>query len=269
MRSAAIKTKGSVPFMLVAVLAAAGAGLARGEDAAKADFLPEAGAATRWLVEFKRQATARGTPEESTKSQFKLDYFPDGPVGLLRLELPFPDADTDFEGSPFDPRLGDVLVRVGMRPIPVWGLPVATFGEITFPTANPESLGSGKYQWSAGARSVFPLDDGSGPHRRSFSFQVKQVVSFGGDAARKDINQTKFELEWRHDFAQGHFAKATAKPVIDWVQDAKTGAVLEIEGGWAINRQWTVALMAGGLLWGEGTPSTYETRVELKVSRRF
>jgi hypothetical protein len=164
------------------------------------------------------------------------------------------------------------VVRVGMRPIPVWGLPVATFGEITFPTADPESLGSGKYQLTAGARSVFALDDGGdapGRQRQSFSLQVKQVVSFGGDAARTDINQTKFELEWRHDFVQGHFAKATAKPVIDWVQDGRTGAVLEVEGGWAINRLWTVALMAGGLLWGEGTPGTYETRVELKVSRRF
>jgi hypothetical protein len=256
----------------VAVLAAAGAGLVRGEEAAKAEFLPEAGAATRWLVEFKRQATARGTPEETTKSQVKFEYFPDGPVGLLRLELPFPDEDTDFEGSPFNPRLGDVLVRVGMRPIPVRGVPVATFGEITFPTANPESLGSGKYQLSAGARSVFPMDEGGGAsstHRHSFSLQVKQVVSFGGDAARKDINQTKFELEWRHEFPPGYFAKATAKPLIDWVQDGKTGAVLELEGGWAIDRQWTVALMAGGLLWGEGTPGTYETRVELKVSRRF
>lgn len=252
------------------VLATAGA--ARAEDAAKAEVLPEAGARTRWLVEFKRQATARGTPEETTKSQVKFDYFPDGPVSLLRLELPFPDEDTDFEGSPFNPRPGDVTVRVGMRPIPVRGLPVATFCEITFPTADPESLGSGKYQLTAGGRSVFLLDEGGevpSPQRRSFSFQVKQVVSFGGDAARKDINQTKFELEWRREFPRGYFAKATAKPAIDWVQDGKTGAVLEVEGGWAINREWTVAVMAGGLLWGEGTPGTYETRVELKASRRF
>jgi hypothetical protein len=257
---------------MLAALIAAGAGAARGEDTAKADATPDAGTRTRWLVEFKRQATARGTPEETTKSEVKVDYFPDGPVGLLRLELPFPDEDTDFEGSPFSPRLGDVNVRVGMRPIPVRDLPVATFGEITLPTANPESLGSGKVQLTLGARSVFLLGEGGevpSPRRRSFSLQVKQTVSFGGDEARKDINQTKIELEWRREFPRGYFAKATAKPVIDWVQDGKTGAVLELEGGWAISREWTVALMAGGLLWGEGTPGTYETRVELKASRRF
>ena len=95
------------------------------------------------------------------------------------------------------------------------------------------------------------------------------MVSFGGDATRKDINQTKFELELAPDWPRGHFAKATAKPVIDWVQDGKSGAVLEVEGGWRVNREWSVALMAGGLLWGEGMPGTYETRVELKASRRF
>ena len=68
-------------------------------------------------MEFKRQATARGTPEETTKSKVKFDYFPDGPVSLLRLELPFPDEDTDFEGRPFNPRPGDLKVRVGMRPV--------------------------------------------------------------------------------------------------------------------------------------------------------
>ena len=31
----------------------------------------------------------------------------------------------------------------------------------------------------------------------------------------------------------------------------------------------TLALMTGGLLWGEGVPSTYNTRVELKVLWRY
>lgn len=260
------------PSWVPAVMFLAAAGAARGEEAAVATNLPEAGARTNWLVEFKRQATARGTPEETTKSQVKFDFFPDGPVSLLRLELPFPDEDTDFEGSPFSPRPGDVKVRVGMRPVPVGSLPVASFVELTFPTADPESLGSGKYQLSVGGRSAFlVVEGGEEPraHRHSFSFQAQQVVSFGGDAARKDVNQTKFELEWRLEWLRGYYGKATAKPVVDWVQDGKTGAVLELEGGRAINREWTVALMAGGLLWGKGTPGTYETRVELKASRRF
>lgn len=57
-------------------------------------------------------------------------------------------------------------------------------------------------------------------------------------------------------------------PVIDWVGHAQTGAVLDLEGGWWINPQWTLALLAGGLLWGKGVPSTYEGRVEIKLIRR-
>jgi hypothetical protein len=108
-----------------------------------------------------------------------------------------------------------------------------------------------------------------GATQQSLSLQVQQVVSFAGDPARKDVNQTKFELEWRGLWGPGHFAKATAKPVVDWVGDGKTGAVLEVEGGWFVSRHWTIALLAGGLLWGKGVPGTYDTRGELKFIRRF
>lgn len=213
------------------------------------------------LVELKRQATSRGTPEETTKTNLKLDFFVhEGIVSLLRLELPFPDEQATFGGSPFDPDFGDAKTRVGFRAKQVLGRPTTSFVEITFPTANPESQGTGKYQISAGAKMAFA---------RSLSVQVQQVVSFAGDASRNDINQSKFELEWRDTWSDVYYGKATAKPVIDWVGDARSGGVLELEGGWAVDRRWTLALMAGGLLWGEGVPGTYQTRVELKLIWRY
>jgi len=107
------------------------------------------------------------------------------------------------------------------------------------------------------------------PVKQSFSAQVQQVVSVAGDDARKDINQTKFELEVRGEWPQARFLKFTAKPVIDWVQDARTGAVGELEGGWRAGRDWDLALVGGALLWGKGVPSTYGKRVEFKASYRF
>lgn len=229
-------------------------------------------AAREWraggLVELKRQATSRGTAEEATKTNLKFDWFPEGPVSLLRLELPFPDHKSDFVGSPFDPEFGDAKVRAGFRAGDVGGLPWTSFAELTFPTADPESQGTGKYQFSGGMKTVHVLG-AIGAGRQSFSVQVQQVVSFAGDQARKDINQTKFELEWRAIWGPGHFAKVTGKPVVDWVDDGKTGAVLEVEGGWWVSREWTIALLAGGLLWGKGVPGTYDTRGELKFIRRF
>jgi len=223
--------------------------------------LAAANAFAQGLVELKRQATSRGTPEETTKTNLKFDFFPqEGSVSLLRLELPFPDEKQTFGGSVFDPDFGDAKIRVGWRATQALGRPTTSFVELTFPTANPESQGTGKYQISAGAKTAFG---------RLFSVQVQQVASFGGDAARTDISQTKFELEWRQTWTGGHYGKATAKPVVSWVGGAESGAVLELEGGWVLSPRWTFALMAGGLLWGEGVPSTYNTRVELKAIWRY
>ncbi len=113
-----------------------------------------------FLIELKRETTNRGTPEETTKTQIKIDAFLDGIVSLLRLEVPFPDDKTSFEGDPFSPRLGDIKVRVGFRPVPLGDIPVGSFLEVTFPTADPEELGSGKYQVSPGIRTNVPISFG-------------------------------------------------------------------------------------------------------------
>ena len=256
---------------LIAVLALALASAAQADDDGSQPAFSTP-AYPRGLVELKRQATARGTPEETTKTNLKLDWFPSqGMASLLRVELPFPDAKTTFAGSAFDPDFGDAKVRVGFRAFEVSGRPVTSFVEVTFPTANPESQGTGKYQASGGLKTAWPFDRGPqwlGAPRQSFSIQAQQVVSFAGDPARNDINQTKFEIEWRDTWGPGHFAKATAKPVIDWV-GRQTGAVLDLEGGWWIDPRWTLALLAGGLLWGKGVPSTYEGRLEVKLIHRY
>jgi hypothetical protein len=263
-----------VRVLAVAIaLTAAEQASAAGEETDSAKPAAPERSFSRGLVELKRQATSRGTPEETTKTNLKFDYFPEeGIVALLRLELPFPDEKSTFEGSPFDPDFGDAKTRVGFRAIEVLGRPTTSFVELTFPTADPESQGTGKYQISAGAKPTFALSPGPswlGSPRQAFSVQIQQVVSFAGDADRKDINQTKFELEWRDTWAGGHYGKVTAKPVVDWVGDGETGAVLEVEGGWVVDRRWTLALMAGGLLWGDGVPGTYNTRVELKAIWRY
>jgi len=55
-------------------------------------------------IELKRQNTSRGTPEESTQTTLRIETFFDGPLSVLRVDLPFPDEKTDFEGDPFSPR---------------------------------------------------------------------------------------------------------------------------------------------------------------------
>jgi hypothetical protein len=226
----------------------------------------------RGRIELKRQNTDRGTAEETTKTQLKIDAYLDGFISLLRLEVPFPDEKTDFEGDPFNPHLGDIKVRVGFHPFPVEDVPVFTFVEVTFPTASPEDLGTGKYQLTGGIQPNFkiPLSgEFSQSNAMTFSPLVKQVVSVGGDENRKNINYTQFELALRDVWEKKYWLKLNPKPVIDWEQDGKTGAVLELEIGWIINRNWSTWLMLGTRLWGEGVPSTYDQRVELGVAYLF
>jgi len=227
--------------------------------------------ATRWRAELKRQNTDHDTPGESSRTTVRLEALPgEGSVALWRLDLPFPDEKDTFSGSPFDPRLGDIKLRARLRPADVDGAPVSFFSEITFPTADPESLGQGKYVVMLGAETFHPLDSVSGDdHRLSFSPQVQQLVSVAGDPERKDINYTKLELALRDTWRKLYSLKLTLKPVIDWVQDGKTGAVAELEGAVSLRHDWRVQLMLGGRLWGEGVPSTYGTRVELTVGKNF
>jgi len=225
---------------------------------------------TQWRLEVKRQNTDRDTPGESTKTTLRMEALPDGKVALWRLDLPFPDEKETFSGSPFEPRLGDIKVRARLRPTDVSGVPVSFFSELTFPTADPDSLGQGKYQVMVGAEAFHPLQAISNDdHKLSFSPQVQQVVSVAGDPERKDINYTKFELALRDLWRKLYSLKLTAKPVIDWVQNGKTGAVGELEGAVFFQRDWKLQLMLGGLLWGAGTASTYGTRVELTVGKTF
>ncbi len=85
---------------------------------------------------------------------------------------------------------------------------------------------------------------------------------------RKDISNTKPEFALRDTFGK-HWLKLTAKPTIDWTDNAKTGAVVELEAGWNSSPEWRFSLMGGALLWGEGVPGTYRRRLELVAGRAF
>ena len=224
-------------------------------------------------VEVKRQDTARGTPGESTKTNLKLDTFHDGPVELLRVEIPFPDEKDDFGGSPFNPKEGDVKVRAGFRAFHAGGAAFPSFVEITFPTANPDEGGTGKYQLGLGIRMLIPLHPPfSDPraHKTLFEAQVQQVNSFAGDPARASINNTKIELTVSDVWHGQYTGKAKLKPTIDWEKGGNTGGVAEVEAGLNFAHDWRTWLMLGRRVWGPSDiAGTYLNRVELGLAYTF
>jgi len=226
-----------------------------------------------WRFELKRENTNRGTDDEATKTTLRLERFFSGAVRLLRLDVPLPDQKTDFEGDPFNPGLGDAKVRVGFQPLKSGIYSFPSFIEVTFPTADPESLGGRKHQLNLGLRMVRPVAlpfEKQSAHNTTFELQVQQVNSFGGDDDGKNVANTKFEITLYDVWRRQYTMKFKLKPSVDWVKDGKTGAVAEIEGGKFFARNWRAWLMFGRRVWGpEGIQATYGTKVELGIARTF
>ena len=224
-------------------------------------------------VEIKRQNTSRGTPDESTMTQLRIETFFDGPVSALRLDLPFPDEKTDFEGDLFSPRLGDVKVRARFRPLKRGDYTFPAFLEAIFPSADPKSSGNGKYQLNGGIRMIVPFAlpvAQPKAHKTQFEIEASQTVSVAGDESRNDVNYTKLELTF-YDVWRGRYTmKLKLKPSVDWIKDGRTGSVGEVEAGLLFARHWRAWLMLGGRLSGpEGIKGTYDTRVELGLARTY
>lgn len=231
---------------------------------------PAPGAAPGWhgRVELRRDDTDRGDPEEVTKTFLRVDSYLS--VGTFSVQVPLPDDMTADHGR-FNPKLGDLKVRHRSVPFASGPWTMSVFLEAVFPTADPEELGTGKYQASAGWTSTRPLATParwSASHLATVTAQLQQTNSVAGDPARTDINYTKLDLSTKDTWSV-HWVKLAVNTRVDWVQDGRTGAVGEVEYGRLLGTQWKVWLMGGGLLWGEGVKGTYGRKVSVSVSRTF
>jgi hypothetical protein len=224
-------------------------------------------------IELKRDFTNHtNDPEESSGTTLRATGSLDGPVSLLRLDVPFQDRKPGFGGSFSGALLGDIKTRIGFRAVPIAGVPTAFLFEVIFPTAVSRAGGNGKYQLGPGLQTSVPvrvLDILPAAHELTFMPLVQQIVSVAGDETRKDVNYTKIELALKDIWRGEYWLKLTTKPVVDWTQNAKSGAVIELESGVIINPRWTSWLLVGNRLWGEKVPSTYNTRIEAGVTRQF
>ena len=258
-----------VGLLMVLAAQAHGAEPSDRDAAAAADdpVPPKEGWHGRFQV--RRENVERGTSEETTRTYVRSDNFVWD--GMLSFQVAFPDADTDFSGSPFNPRLGDSKARFRFAPFPVGRFAISYFLEATFPTADPEELGSGKYQASAGVSATTRItapETLKALHVLRFTSQLQQVNSVAGNADRQDINYTKLDLSLRDTWTV-HWLKGAINTRVDWEQHGKTGAVGELEYGRRLDPNWSLWLMLGHLLWGEGVRATYGTKVQLGVDYWF
>lgn len=226
-------------------------------------------------IELKREFTNRATPEESSRTTFRVEAgIKEGLVSLLRIDIPFVDKKTGDYGEITKEGLGDIKFRVGFSSIPLGTNRLNPLIEVTFPTAVESELGIGQLQLAPGFRLITPIPLqwlGASAERLegSFETQVQQFFSITNDEDFKAINYTKLELTFRTVWLKRFWLSLMPKMALDWEQEKKTGGVLELEGGWLINPRWRTWLKLGHGLWGVGVPSTYGTRTEIGVGLTF
>lgn len=223
-----------------------------------------------WDAELKRQWTDRGTPEASSRTTLRLEVAPHEFLSLIRLDIPFVDKKN---GDPMTPHLGDIKNKLVSSHIPLDDVRFDGVFETTFPTAQPESLGQGKYQLGPGFEFIFPLlgngrGDAPSPWLVSFKPWLEQNFSVAGSPDFKNINYTKLELELRANWKKRLTLKLTPRLVYNWETDV-SGGVIELETDWNFTRRWYAGLILGHGLWGVGTPTTYNKMIQITLGFNF
>ncbi len=268
-------TRGALPAAL-ALLPALAPTLAAAADPAAGEALggdrpalaeAPAAAPMPWRLELKRVMTERGTPGERTKATVRVEKFLDAWVAQLRVDVPFVDKNNEFQSDPSNAGLGDLKCRVGLRPLRVGGVRLTANVDVTLPTADPGSLGGGKYQLGPGVEASIPLPtpwSAASPLLR-FAPLVRQTFSVAGDADRADQSYTQLEAKLEASWPDRFAVSLTPKPVVDWEQGGKTAAVLELEAAWIVSRSFRLWVKPGLRLWGPALPCTYDRQLETGV----
>jgi hypothetical protein len=224
-------------------------------------------------IELRQDFVDHGTPEESTRSQLRIDLRPE-PLALLRFEIPFVAKNMSAGGDLGTEGLGDIKVRLGLRSIDRPGYAVFPLLDLVFPTAKQEPLGTGKYQLGPGLRVALPVAEPvfaafADTREIQFQMQLQQFFSVAGESDRKSINYTRLELALETVWRKEYWLNLEPKLTCDWEQNRKIGGILEVEVGKTFSPRWRGWLKSGVGLWGHRVPGTYDTLLQIGARYMF
>jgi hypothetical protein len=145
---------------------------------------------------------------------------------------------------------------------------LATYEEITFPTASPESSGQGKYQLNTGATASTPI---AGSSKLRFMVQISETVSVAGDPSTKDINKTNLDLTGKYAWRDDTYVYLKIKGVVNWEDSDsdQTGSVAEVKGSLNFGRRWSGWFLYGHLVSGPTAPGMYYSKISFGVVREI
>lgn len=185
---------------------------------------------------------------------------------LLRTDIPFlRGSDPNRPGVSSESGLGDLAVVAGWRAYntPEYALFIGAVS--TFPTADENTLGLGKY-------SVGPLIATARflPRWESFLFGVFQhQVSVGGDPARADVELTRAAAQINTIWAERWWTLVQGVWQVDWERSAKSSMTLEFEVGRNVVGRLGLFVRPGVGVWGQDVIGAYDWNIEVGIRRTF
>ena len=185
---------------------------------------------------------------------------------LLRVDTPFHRwLDPNRPGLTSAQGLGNLSAVLGWR---AYNTPEYAFligAASTFPTADDNLLGSGKY--TAGP---FIATGRFLPRWESFLFGVFQhQVSAGGDPSRADISLTQASVQINTIWAERWWSTVQGGWQVNWEQKAKSSMTLEVELGRNVVGRWGLYVRPGVGIWGNTAVGAYDWNVEVGTRYMF
>lgn len=185
---------------------------------------------------------------------------------LFRVDVPFLKwTDPNRSGDGTKQGLSDMSAALGWR---AYNTPEYAFfiGVIsTFPTADENTLGLGKY-------TVGPLIATARflPRWESFLFGVFQhQVSVGGDPARSDFEVTRAAMQINTIWPDRWWTILQGVWQVNWERHAKSSMTLEFEVGRNLIGRLGAFVRPGVGIWGRDLIGAYDWNVEIGVRYMF
>lgn len=184
---------------------------------------------------------------------------------LFRADLPYVWSNPNQPGISNQNGVSDLFVRTGGRVYTDPANVLFAGMDFTFPTADSQQLGSGKYTVGPGVATahVFPA------WGSLFYTLLQHQVSVGGDPSRQAVSVSRVQGWFNTIWTDRWWTRLEVVTQVDWERKAKNSMTLEFEAGQRFTKDWGVWVRPGVGLWGRNIPGAYDWNIEVGIRRMF
>ena len=178
---------------------------------------------------------------------FRLDHVtaivqvPITPNWFVRATMPYAWANPNQAGEPTTNGASDLAIRTAGRLYASENVALLVGGDVVFPTASNDQLGTGKYILAPGGAVAFPL-----PKLRSLFYTVVQDFnSVGGDPSRDNLHYLLVQPNFNTIWSERWWTNVIGTAYVDWNDNRKTTMNLQAEIGRQFDNHWNLYVRPG------------------------